>query len=43
MIESLQTGNMLKQYPNYKDLLCKPDFLLLQMKKYKIIFVCKKP
>lgn len=33
MIEPLPTEEMLKQYPNYKDLFHKPDFLLIRVKK----------
>ena len=33
MIEPLPTEEMLEQYPEYKDLLHKPDFLLLRVKK----------
>ena len=33
MIEPLPTEQLLAQYPDYKDLLHKPDFLLLKAKK----------
>lgn len=33
MIEPLPTTELLKNYPDYKDLLHKPDFLLLKVKK----------
>lgn len=33
MIEPLPTDELLKKYPDYKDLLHKPDFLLLKVKK----------
>lgn len=33
MIEPLPTAELLKSYPDYKDLLHKPDFLLLKVKK----------
>lgn len=33
MIEPLSTDEILEQYPDYKDLFHKPDFLLLRVKK----------
>lgn len=33
MIEPLPTAELLKSYPSYKDLLHKPDFLLMKVKK----------
>ena len=33
MIEPLPTDEILEQYPDYKDLFHKPDFLLLRVKK----------
>ncbi len=33
MIEPLPTDEILEQYPEYKDLFHKPDFLLLRVKK----------
>lgn len=33
MMEPLPTTELLKSYPDYKDLLHKPDFLLLKVKK----------
>lgn len=33
MIEPLPTAELLKRYPDYKDLLHKPDFLLMKVKK----------
>ena len=35
MIEPLPTDEILEQYPDYKDLFHKPDFLLLRVKKWK--------
>lgn len=39
MIEPLPTDEILEQYPDYKDLFHKPDFLLLRVKKWKFEFV----
>ena len=33
IIEPLPTPEMLERYPDYKDLLHKPDFLLIKVKK----------
>lgn len=33
MMEPLPTDEILEQYPDYKDLFHKPDFLLLRVKK----------
>ena len=33
MIEPLPTDELLEKYPHYKDLLHKPDFLLIKAKK----------
>ena len=37
MIEPLPTAEILEKYPNYKDLLHKPDFLLVKARKIDII------
>ena len=38
MIEPLPTDRLLEEYPEYKDLFHKPDFLLIKVKKGKIGF-----
>lgn len=36
MIEPLPDADMLEAYPEYRDLLHKPDFLLIRAKKFDV-------